>query len=187
MKQLIKKLIFCSILSLGLLSVSTINAAEIPETIEYQGNKLILNGYGTRIIFFMKVYEGSLYLENKSDNANSIINGNETMAVRIDVLSNMVSADAMKKALNEGLEKSTGNNTGPINSEIKQLSSSFNSGVTTGDFYEFIYLPDKGTHIVKNQQLVEVIPGLEFKKAFFGIFLSDDPIQKNLKKAMLGG
>ena len=99
----------------------------------------------------------------------------------------MVTADAMKKALNEGLEKSTGNNTGPISSEMKQLSSSFNNGVANGDFYEFIYLPDAGTHVVKNQQLVDVIPGLEFKKAFFGIFLSDDPIQKNLKKAMLGG
>ena len=109
------------------------------------------------------------------------------MAIRIDVLSNMVTADAMKKALNEGLEKSTGNNTGLISSEIKQLSSSFNTGVTSGDFYEFIFLPETGTHVVKNQQLVDVIPGLEFKKAFFGIFLSDDPIQKNLKKAMLGG
>ena len=187
MKKLLKKLIFCSILSLSFFSVSTINAAEIPETIEYQGTELILNGYGTRVIFFMKVYEGSLYLENKSTNANKIISSNETMAIRIDVLSNMVTADAMKKALNEGLEKSTGNNTGPISSEMKQLSSSFNTGVTTGDFYEFIYIPDAGTHVVKNQQLVDVIPGLEFKKAFFGIFLSEDPIQKNLKKSMLGG
>ena len=70
---------------------------------------------------------------------------------------------------------------------MNQLSSAFSTGVTTGDFYEFIYLPDVGTHVAKNQQLVDVIPGLEFKKAFFGIFLSDDPIQKNLKKAMLGG
>ena len=174
-------------LSISCFSVSTINAAEIPETIEYQGTKLILNGYGTRIIFFMKVYEGSLYLENKSTNANKIISSNETMAIRIDVLSNMVTADAMKKALNEGLEKSTVNKTGPISSEMEQLSSSFNTGVATGDFYEFIYLPESGTHVIKNKELVEVIQGLEFKKAFFGIFLSDNPIQKNLKKAMLGG
>ena len=187
MKQLIKKLFLCSILSLGLFSVSTSNASEIPETIEYQGTELILNGYGTRVVFFMKVYEGSLYLENKNTNSNKLISDNEPMAIRIDVLSDMVTADAMKKALNEGLEKSTGNNTGPISTEMKQLSSSFNDAVSTGDFYEFIYLPETGTHVVKNQKLVDVIPGLEFKKAFFGIFLSDDPIQKNLKKSMLGG
>ena len=182
-----KKLIIFTFLSSALFSVATINASEIPDLIEYQDNKLILNGQGTRVIFFMKVYEGGLYLEAKSSDAEEIINDKAPMAIRIDVTSEMVTADAMKKALNEGLEKSTGNNTGPISSEMKQLSSSFNTGVTTGDFYEFIYIPDAGTHVVKNQQLVDVIPGLEFKKAFFGIFLSEDPIQKNLKKAMLGG
>ena len=187
MKKLLKKLIFCTFLSISCFSITTINATEIPVNIEYQDTKLILNGHGTRVIFFMKVYEGSLYLENKTSNANKIISDNETMAIRIDVLSNMVTADAMKEALNEGLEKSTGGNTGPISPEMNQLSSAFSTGVTTGDFYEFIYLPESGTHVLKNEELVDIIQGLEFKKAFFGIFLSDNPIQKNLKKAMLGG
>ena len=187
MKKLLKKLIFCTFISISCLFITTINATEIPGNIEYQGTKLILNGHGTRVIFFMKVYEGGLYLKDKSTDANKIVNSNEAMGIRIDVLSSMVSADAMKKALNEGLEKSTANNTGPISEEMNQLSSSFNSTVSTGDFYEFIYLPEIGTHVIKNKEMVDVIPGLEFKKAFFGIFLSDDPIQKNLKKAMLGG
>ena len=144
------------------------------------------NGQGTRIIFFMKVYEGSLYLESKSSNAKEIINMKAPMAIRIDVTSAMVTADAMKKALKEGLEKSTGNNTDAISKEIIQLSSSFNSEVGNGDYYEFIYLPTLGTNVLKNSNLVDTIPGIEFKKAFFGIFLSDNPIQKNLKKAMLG-
>ena len=147
----------------------------------------MLNGKGTRVVFFMKVYEGSLYLESKSSDADEIINSSSPMALRIDVTSEMITADAMKKALSEGLENSTNNNTGPILNEIKQLSSSFNSDVTSGDFYEFIYIPELGTHVLKNNELVEIILGFDFKKAFFGIFLSNNPIQKNLKKAMLGG
>ena len=174
-------------MSLGTILIPATYAIEIPNSIEFQDTKLILNGKGTRVVFFMKVYEGSLYLETKNSNANKIINANEPMALRIDVTSTMVSADAMKKALNDGLEKSTGNNTGPISKEINQLSSSFDSVVTEGDYYEFIYLPEIGTHVIKNKNLVEIIPGLDFKKAFFGIFLSDNPIQKNLKKALLGG
>ena len=135
----------------------------------------------------MKVYDGSLYLETKSKDADEIINSTSPMALRIDVISEMVTADAMKKALSEGLEKSTNNNTDHILNEIGQLSSSFNSSVSSGDFYEFIYIPEIGTHVLKNNELVELIPGFDFKKAFFGIFLSDNPIQKNLKKAMLGG
>ena len=182
-----KKLMTYLILAIGLLPVSMLAANEIPKNIEYQESKLVLNGQGTRIIFFMKVYEGSLYLETKSADAEKIINDNSAMAIRIDVSSEMVTADAMKKALSEGLKKSTNNNTGPILNEMEQLSSSFNSDVTSGDFYEFIYIPEIGTHVLKNDDLVEIIPGFEFKRAFFGIFLSKNPIQKNLKKAMLGG
>ena len=71
--------------------------------------------------------------------------------------------------------------------EDDNCSISFNSDVASGDFYEFIYIPELGTHVLKNKELVEIIPGFAFKKAFFGIFLSNNPIQKNLKKAMLGG
>jgi len=182
-----KNLIIFTFLSSALFSVSTINASEIPNLIEYQDSKLILNGQGTRVIFFMKVYESGLYLEAKNSDAEEIINDKAPMAIRIDVTSEMVTADAMKKALSNGLEKSTNSNTGPISNEIAQLASSFNSSVTSGDFYEFIYIPEIGTHVLKNNELVELIPGYAFKKAFFGIFLSNNPIQKNLKKAMLGG
>jgi hypothetical protein len=41
--------------------------------------------------------------------------------------------------------------------------------------------------VLKNSTYIDTIPGIEFKKAFFGIWLSKNPIQKNLKKAMLGG
>ena len=182
-----KKLTKCLIILIGFFLVSPISATEAPQTIEFQGSNLTLNGHGTRVVFFMKVYEGSLYLENKNSDADEIINSNTPMALRIDVTSEMVTAEAMKKALSEGLEKSTNNNTNHILDEIEQLSSSFNSAVASGDFYEFVFIPEIGTHVLKNNELVELIPGFDFKKAFFGIFLSKNPIQKNLKKAMLGG
>jgi hypothetical protein len=186
MKLILKKL-FTIFIIFGIFLITPIYGANAPDQIEYQGITLTKNGQGTRIIFFMKVYEGSLYLENESSNAQEIISLDSPMAIRIDVTSEMVTASAMKKALREGLEKSTGNNTDSIINEIDQLSSSFNSAVSSADYYEFIYLPEKGTHVLKNHEMVELIKGMEFKKAFFGIFLSDNPIQKNLKKKMLGG
>ena len=166
---------------------SPINAAEAPRSMEYQGTKLMLNGQGTRVKFFMKVYDTSLYLGSQSSNAEEILNSDEAMAIRLDVTSTMVTTDAMKDALNSGLVKSTGNNIGPISKEIEQLISTFNSDVSDSDFFEFIYMPDAGTNVLKNSTYIDTIPGIEFKKAFFGIWLSKNPIQKNLKKAMLGG
>jgi len=166
---------------------SPINAAEVPKSMKYQGTTLMLNGQGTRVKFFMKIYESSLYLESANNNAKEILSTNAPMSIRIDVLSSLVTPEAMKTALNEGLEKSTGKNTTPIKKEIDQLNATFNSDVGSGDFYEFIYLPDSGVHVLKNSYYIDVIPGIEFKKAFFGIYLSSKPIQKSLKKAMLGG
>ena len=186
MNSIITK-IFTTFLIFGIFMTSPSFGADSPAQIEYQGNTITKNGQGTRIIFFMKVYEGSLYLETKNSNAEEIVNLDAPMAIRIDVLSSIVTADAMKRALSEGLEKSTGNNTDPIRNEMEQLSSVFNTDVSTGDFYEFIYLPKTGINVLKNSELEELIKGMDFKKAFFGIFLSDNPIQKNLKKAMLGG
>ena len=88
---------------------------------EYQGAKLILNGEGTRVRFFMKVYNTSLYLVSANSNAEEILNSDEAMAIRLDVTSTMVTTAAMKDALNSGLVKSTGNNIGPITEEINQL------------------------------------------------------------------
>ncbi|MGE4576433.1 MAG: chalcone isomerase family protein [Candidatus Pseudothioglobus sp.] len=182
-----KKFLPLLLLFLCTLSLTPIYAADIPSTMEYQGTKLMLNGHGPRVKMLMKVYENSLYLEAANSNAEEIMNKDAAMAIRIDVTSSLVTVDAMKKALNEGLVKSTGNNTGPIMKEIDQLTSTFNSDVSTGDFYEFIYLPDAGTYVLKNSEYIDTIPGIEFKKAFFGIWISNNPIQKNLKKAMLGG
>ena len=66
----------------------------------------------------------SLSRLSTSSNAEEILSSNEApMAIRMDVISSLVTTDAMKTALNEGLEKSTGNNTGPIMKEINQLNS----------------------------------------------------------------
>ena len=183
----LKKLLPCLILFLGLFAITPVFAIELSNNIEYQETKLTLNGHGTRIKFFMKVYQGSLYLESLSSNADEIINNDAPMSIRIDVLSSLVTPEAMKTALNEALEKSTGKNTTPIKKEIDQLNATFNSDVGSGDFYEFIYLPDSGTHVLKNSNYIDTISGIDFKKAFFGIYLSSNPIQKSLKKAMLGG
>jgi len=182
-----KKLLPLALLIFSFFSLAPSHAVELPTNMEYQGAKLTLNGHGNRIKFFMKVYEGSLYLESSSSNAEEILSSDAPMSIRIDVLSSLVTPEAMKTALNEGLEKSTGKNTTPIKKEIDKLNATFNSDVGSGDFYEFIYLPDSGVHVLKNSNYIDTIPGIEFKKAFFGIYLSSNPIQKSLKKAMLGG
>jgi len=180
------------ILSLSLIffsagSLTSIQAAvELPESMQYQDTKLILNGQGTRVMFFVKIYESGLYLNSANSNAEEVINKNSAMGIRLDVISSMLTTEAMKKAIDEGFVKSTNNNTQPIDNQISQFMGTLNEAIEVGDVYEFIYLPESGLDILRNSELIDNIEGLEFKKAFFGIWLSDDPVQKSLKKAMLG-
>ena len=168
-------------------SLTSIQAAnELPEFMEYQDTKLVLNGQGTRVMFFVKIYESGLYLNSANSNAEEVINDNFAMGIRIDVISSMLTTEAMKKAINEGFVKSTKDNTQPIADQISQFMATLHQTIEVGDVYEFIYIPDSGIDVLRNSELLDTIAGLEFKKAFFGIWLSDDPVQKSLKKAMLG-
>ena len=51
-----KNLIIYLFITIGIFSFSTISASEPPEAIEFEGSTLMLNGKGTRVVFFMKVY-----------------------------------------------------------------------------------------------------------------------------------
>ena len=165
---------------------STHAAVELPELMEYKDTKLTLNGQGTRVLFFMKIYESGLYLNSANSNAEEIINDNSAMGIRLDVTSLLLANEAMEEAMRTGFIDSTNDNTQPINDQITQFMATFHQAIEVGDVYEFIYLPGSGVDVLRNSELLDTIAGLEFKKAFFGIWLSDNPVQKSLKKAMLG-
>ena len=78
---------------------STQAAVELPELMEYQDTKLTLNGQGTRVMFFVKIYESGLDLNSVNSNAEEVINENSAMGIRLDVISSMLTADTMKKAI----------------------------------------------------------------------------------------
>ena len=52
--------------------------------------------------------------------------------------------------------------------------------------FDLVYLPGEGVRVLKNGEQKDTVGGLEFKKALFGIWLSDKPAQEDLKEKMLG-
>jgi hypothetical protein len=59
--------------------------------------------------------------------------------------------------------------------------------IKKNDTYDFVYVPSEGLNVLRNGKSLGVVPGLEFKKAFFGIWLSDYPVDRDLRKKMLSG
>lgn len=158
----------------------------LPGTIPAGKETLLLNGGGVREKYFMDMYVGGLYLLQKSQDENKIINADELMGVRLHIVSGMITSDKMVEAVNEGFKNSTNGNTAPIQPKISKFIAVFQEKISEGDIYDLIYIPNKGVAIFKNGKLKDTIDGLEFKKALFGIWLSSKPADSDLKKGMLG-
>ncbi len=158
---------------------------KMPDTIKAGGQDLVFNGGAKRTKFMMKVYVAALYLKQKDNDAQKIIDADEPMAIKLQVTSGLVTADKMKNAINEGFENSTGGNVAPIKAKIDAFTAVFKE-IASGIVYDFVYVPGKGVEMYKNGQMVSTIQGLDFKKALFGIWLCNKPAQESLKEAMLG-
>ncbi|RTZ58761.1 MAG: chalcone isomerase [Gammaproteobacteria bacterium] len=163
------------------------DSALFPDTMQVGPDALVLNGAGTRKKLFISVYRAGLYLKQKSNDAHAILAADEPMAIRLIITSSLVTPEKMTKATREGFRKSTGGNTAPIAADIEKMIGVFRQGIEDGDVFDMIYQPQTGTRFYRNDQEKGSVAGAAFKKALFGIWISNDPVQKNLKKAMLGG
>ncbi len=182
MKKIAKILtlfIFITTLGFG----AKIGGVDMPDSLQ---NGLVLNGAGIRSKFFFDLYAGGLYLKNKSSNALHIINLDEPMAIKLHIISSLITSEKMTDATLEGFENSTHEKMEPLKAQIDKFIAVFKDEIKDGDIYDFIYTPKEGVEIYKNGKLSTNIKGLAFKKALFGIWLCDKPAQESLKEKMLG-
>jgi hypothetical protein len=107
------------------------------------------------------------------------------MAIRLEITSGLVTQEKLVESLNEGFDKATAGKPEPIRKEIDQFRRCFAHQIAKGDVFDLVYLPEHGVTVLKNGKRQGVVAGLAFKKALFGIWLSDDPVDKDLKSAML--
>jgi hypothetical protein len=160
---------------------------ELPESMQGGGVELVLNGAGVRTRFFVDVYVGGLYLTQASRDAAAIVAADEPMAIKLHIITRLITAERMKKSIEAGFELSTAGDTAPIRKQIDSLMGVYDDGVADEDVFDIVYVPGKGLDVFKNGTYrATVESGLRFKRALFGIWFSDRPIQASLKRGMLG-
>ena len=178
-------------MSLVVMITSVCSAMEIagvnmPESLEFGKTVLILNGAGVRTKYLLKLYVGGLYLKEKGQNPEDIIKADEPMAIRLHIISSLITSERMEESTREGFEKATGGNSGPVRDKIEKLISVFKEEIKINDIYDLVYVPGKGVEVYKNGNLCSMTEGLPFKRALFGIWLCVNPVQESLKEEMLG-
>jgi len=160
---------------------------EMPELIDVGPDKLVLNGVGMRKLFVLEVYIGALYLPSGETDAQKIIMADEPQAIRLQMLRGM-GAKTMNRALYNGMRTTAGAKFKDIEDRTKQFEGYLFDELEEEDIFEFRYVPAFGVQVWKNGEKRGTIAGLDFKQAFFGIWLNDTkPADEDLKEAMLAG
>ncbi|SHM64696.1 chalcone isomerase family protein [Flavobacterium saccharophilum] len=164
-----------------------VNGVTVPRKIEVQNKTMQLNGAGGRSKMWLEVYVQALYLSQLSQDPKFIIDSDTEMAIRIEITSSMVSSNKLTKAMNAGFEKSAGSNLEELRPRIEQFKTLLSDPITEKDVFVLWYNPfDQTVNVIKNEVVKGKVPGFDFKKALFGIWLSDKPVDENLKKHLLG-
>ena len=166
---------------------TTISGVALPGTIKAGNTTMLLNGGGTRVKFFMDIYVAGLYLSTKGNNGDIIAKANEAMAVRLHIVSGLVTSEKMMEAIKEGFKKSTGDKLAPLQARIDKFVKAFaTEPIVKGNEFDISYTPTDGVKITKAGKELVAIEGLDFKTALWGIWLGNEPVDKGLKAGMLG-
>ncbi len=176
----------------ALLSISAATAqirvgkAILPYEENFADTDLKLNGAGMREMLWIDLYAGGLYLQNKSQDPKTILDADETMAIKLNIVSGFVTQKKMIKAVRDGFSKATFGNTKALDERINKFIKFFSEPIVKNDIFDIVYIKDKGVKAFKNGKELGVIEGRDFKYALFKIWLGDEPASEGIKKGMLG-
>ena len=183
MKNLILILLLFSAFSLS--AQQKVGGVVLPATEVFDGQTLVLNGAGVREKLWIDLYAAGLYVDQKTKDANVVLEGDKPVALKLHIVSKLISSDKMVEAVTDGFENSTNGNTAPIQPQIDKILGFFKEDIKKDDVFDLVYVPSRGVVAYKNGQEKGVVKGKEFKKALFGIWLSNRPADDDLKKNLL--
>jgi hypothetical protein len=92
-------------------------------------------------------------------------------------------ADASDKLLKENL---SAENYAKLAERLTKFYGFFRD-VKPGDRYSINYVPENGTELKLNGDVMGSVPGHDFAVAYFGIWLGDKPINKTFRDKLLDG
>jgi hypothetical protein len=157
----------------------------LADHVSVEGKTLVLNGMGLRKAYgFAKVYVAGLYLENKSRNADEILGSDSARRIELRFVRNVGRKD-ITKAWTEGFEKNAGASLPALESRIETLNQAM-PDLRDGDTLAFSAVPGKGVVVEVNGHSATTIPGSDFARALFAIWLGASPPNTALKEGLLG-
>ena len=182
------KALATAVLALGITAASAaveVAGVHVPDTVTAEGKALKLNGAGLRKKFLFKVYVAALYLETPSKDAATVISSNEVKSIRLSILRGLKGSQ-VSEAIADGFARNSKDQLPKLQDRLKKLEQMI-PDVKEGEEIALTWVPDKGVHVVVRGTDRGTIEGRDFADALFSVWLGPNPVQEDLKKALLGG
>ncbi|MEX2286881.1 MAG: chalcone isomerase family protein, partial [Planctomycetaceae bacterium] len=159
--------------------------AAFPKLLALGDGTLQLIGVGVRTQFRLEMYAMALYCATGAQSDRNIIEFDLPAAIRLEIVSNLVSKERFERAVIRGFRNSTFGKPNQLQAELAELLPAFADPLKKKDVFDFVYQPGIGTRVVKNGEVKATVQGAEFKQALFGIWIGEAPIDEALKNQLL--
>lgn len=158
-----------------------------PDEVEVNGKKLVVNGLGVReaTMFSVNVYVAALYVVEKTNDASKILDADEEKMLCLKFVRDVEKGD-ITEAWQDGFENNNDDDVvEKIQSRIDQLNG-WMTDIKDKESLTFTYIPGKGLEVKVKDEVKGTIEGWDFARAFFAIWLGEDPPNEGLKTGLLG-
>jgi hypothetical protein len=158
----------------------------LPEQVSVGGRTLVLNGMGLReaTVLMVDVYVAGLYVETKSQDAPAILEASQAKQLVMRFVRS-VGKEKLAEAWTEGFDKNAGERRAALSSDLAKLNAAM-IDVKKEDLITLTYLPDSGVTVSVKGQDDLVIPGADFQRVLFSIWLGPNPPNVSLREGLLG-
>lgn len=186
---MIRKIAFLTLFCIASVQAlaAEVGGVKLDDKVSVGGQDLVLNGAGIRTKFMFKVYVGSLYVPAKAGTAAAVF-AKAPRRVQLNMLRD-VTSEQMQEALVDGIKQgNAAADAAAVKAESDQLTTIIQSlgPLKEGNVLTFDFV-DGATKVSLNGAAKGSIPGEAFNRALMNAWLGDNPVQPDLKKAMLGG
>ena len=181
----VNRLLCCALVLISAaVRAEEVAGVNMPKTQNVAGETLHLNGMGVvKRMIFLNIYVVGLYLQTPTREAQVAIARDEIKRIVINMRHD-VPREKFIRALDDGFTRNSGPSMPALRLRLDRLEHAL-PAIKKGDVLEFTYLPN--SEIVMSCQGRELtVKGKDFADALLSIWLGPEPVNRDLKRKLLG-
>ncbi len=161
-----------------------IDGVRFARTIDAHNQQLRLKGAGLlKVMVFVKAYAGALYLPESAPPEQALDPIAKSLV--LEYYHPIASEDFAKATHVKIMDNVDAVEAEQLRPRIDRLAALYRD-VRPGDRYALTYVPGEGTRLSLNGEVLGSIPGDDFARAVFSIWLGAKPIDETFRDRLLG-